>query len=71
MKNKKLNVTLIYKNDLCVHWAVNCWQKDAHTCNLDNCSNPVDFTGEDGIRVQHLHFHPHGDVIPLGTKGSL
>lgn len=51
--------------------SLGCWQKDAHTCNLDNCSNPVDFTGEDGIRVQHLHFHPHGDVIPLGTKGSL
>lgn len=70
MKNKKINVTLIYKNDLWFIGLLTVGRK-MHTCNLDNCSNPVDFTGEDGIRVQHLHFHPHGDVIPLGTKGSL
>lgn len=44
---------------------------DVLTCNLDDCSDPVHFTGQYSIRVQDLNLHPHGDVIPLVTHGSL
>ena len=41
------------------------------TCQLDDTGNPVDFTGEDGVGVQDLQLHPHGDVLPLHTQRSL
>ena len=46
-------------------------QTDVHTCNLDDGSDPVDFTGQDCVCVQDLHLHAYDDVIPLGTQGSL
>lgn len=46
-------------------------QTGVHTCNLDDSCDPVDFTGQDCVRVQDLHLHPDIDVIPLGTQRSL